>query len=206
MHIPDGFLSPFVAIASLAISVTFLIFSINKIRSRKLLTSDRISIFTSLSAGIFIAQMIAWPIPGGTSLHLVGGALAGIIMGPWLGSISMSLVLLIQCIIFHDGGITALGANILCMGIIAVISGYIAYRILKAFSPQFIAGSIAGWLSLTLAGLACGVILWASWGNPLPIYVMGTWHSILGIIEGVITGSIISYLSIKAGNIWGWNK
>jgi len=203
VHIPDGFLSLPVALLSLLISAAFLVLSVIKVRSKKLLTSEKVSILTSLSAGVFIAQMIAWPIPGGTSLHLVGGALAGIIMGPWLGIISMSLVLLVQCLIFHDGGITALGANILCMGVVAVLVGYATYRVLTRLVPNFVAGITAGWLSLTLAGTACGIILGVSWGSALPIYVMSVWHAILGVVEGVITGSVISYLH-RVGSILRW--
>ncbi|MCX8185821.1 MAG: energy-coupling factor ABC transporter permease [Sulfolobales archaeon] len=204
MHIPDGFLTLPVALISLAISSVFIALSIRKIRNENLLTSDRISILTSLSAGIFVAQMIAWPLPGGTSLHLVGGGLAGIVMGPWLGIITMSLVLLIQCLLFHDGGITAIGANILSMGIISVLTGYTIYRLLRRFTKHFIAGVIAGWLSLTSAGIVSGTILGASWSSYLPIYIMGVWHIALGIIEGMITGSVISYLNVKAKSVLRW--
>lgn len=206
MHIPDGYLSLPTALTSMITTFTIISLAIHKVYRGKSLTHERISLLTALSAGIFVAQMIAWPIPGGTSLHLVGGALAGIVLGPWLGMISMALVLLVQCLLFHDGGITALGANILCMGITAVLSGYTAFKLLKPLVGEFIASVIGGWLSITLAGMMCGVLLSISWGSPLPTYIMAMWHSVLGVLEGLITGSVITYLNVKAPHILGGLK
>lgn len=87
MHIPDGYLTPEVAGITLLITLGILLVTTRKIISlEKESVNEKIPLFTALSAGIFVAQMIAWPIPGGTSLHLIGGALAGILVGPWLGS------------------------------------------------------------------------------------------------------------------------
>ncbi len=202
MHVPDGYLSLPVATVSFILSAGFLFLASRRVRRGKLLTNESLPTLTALSAGIFVAQMIAWPIPGGTSLHLVGGALAGIVLGPWLGMLSMSLVLLIQCLVFQDGGITSLGANVLTMGITSVLVGYATFRILRG--KHFVAGAVAGWLSLTVAGFVCGTLLAVSWGSTLPIYVMTSWHALLGVVEGLITGSVIAYLSVKAGTILRW--
>lgn len=113
LHIPDGYLDPYTAIATYIIALSTLALAIAKIRGGARISDRDIARVTTIAAFIFVAQMIAWPIPFGTSLHLVGGALAGILVGPWLGLIAMSIVLLVQCLVFHDGGITALGANIL---------------------------------------------------------------------------------------------
>ncbi|MEM2021026.1 MAG: energy-coupling factor ABC transporter permease [Zestosphaera sp.] len=205
MHIPDGYLSLPVAVGSFIISLTFVVAATRRVSLKQGLSVERVSLMTALSASIFVAQMIAWPIPGGTSLHLIGGALAGIILGPWLGMLSMALVLTVQCLVFHDGGITALGANILNMGVVAVITGYSLFRVLGGGKRPLIAGFVAGWLSLLLAGISCGVELSVSWSSILPVYVMGLWHAFLGIMEGVITGSIIAYLSVKASKLGRWS-
>lgn len=206
MHIPDGYLSPAVAGATLLLTLAVLLLAIRKISSTKNSLGEKISLFTALSAGIFVAQMIAWPIPGGTSLHLIGGALVGILIGPWLGILSMTLVLLVQCLIFHDGGLTAIGANIINMGVVGVLAGYVVFKaIYKVSKKVWLSGFLAGWLSLTLAGLACGVELGLSWGSTLPIYVMTSWHAVLGLIEGLITGSVLSYLTLRYPKTVGWS-
>lgn len=204
MHIPDGFLDPITIIVTYMISITYLAFSLVKSKG---IGANKISLATVLAAGIFAAQMLNWPLPGGTSLHFVGSALAGIILGPWLGFLTMFLVLFIQCIVFHDGGITALGANVLNMAIIGVLIGYyifiIANRLMHETRKARIIGAfLGGWISVILAGIACGLEIGYSPAFPYGIYitvpVMGLWHTALGIIEGVITALIIDNLIMKA--------
>ncbi|MEO3993132.1 MAG: energy-coupling factor ABC transporter permease [Desulfurococcaceae archaeon TW002] len=206
MHIPDGYLSPIVAGITLLLTLGFLLVAIRKISLVKETLNERISLFIALSAGIFVAQMIAWPIPGGTSLHLIGGALVGILVGPWLGILSMTLVLLVQCLVFHDGGLTAIGANILNMGIVGVLVGYAVFKTAyRATKKVWLGSFLAGWFSLILAGLACGIELGASWNSTLPIYVMTSWHAVLGLVEGLITSSVVSYLTMKSPKVVGWS-
>jgi len=199
MHIPDGYLDPTIALTTYLASIVYLAYAIH--RCRVSVSSEKLSTIPVLAAMIFVAQMLNWPIPGGTSLHFVGGALTGIVLGPWMGSIVIFIVLLVQCIIFHDGGITALGANTLNMAILAVASGYIIYKLLGKYS-EGLASFIAGWISLTLAGLACGIELGISagfiYGLSVTVPVMGGWHLVLGLIEGAITAMIIRYLKAKA--------
>ena len=208
MHIPDGYLDSTWSIATYIVSATYIGYAIKKAEITKNL--ERLSLLTVLAAGIFAAQMLNWPLPGGTSLHFVGGALAGILLGPLFGSLTLALVVTIQCLVFHDGGITALGANILNMAIIDVLVGYTMYKIvLKALGPstktRFIGGFIGGWLGITLAGIACGVEIGLSPSFPYGVYVtvpvMGLWHLALGVIEGIITGMVVSYLSTKNPDI-----
>lgn len=130
MHIPDGFLDPVTIAVTYIIFLIYLGLSLTKIRSIKEPLNEKISLVSALAAGIFVAQMLNWPIPGGTSLHFVGGALAGILSGPYLGFLVIFLVLLVQCLVFHDGGITALGANVLNMAINDVLIGYGCYRLM----------------------------------------------------------------------------
>ncbi|ABL79134.1 energy-coupling factor ABC transporter permease [Thermofilum pendens] len=198
MHIPDGYLDPAMCAVTYALSLAVLAFSALKARSAG---SEQKTLVPVLAAAIFAAQMLNWPIPGGTSLHLVGGALASILVGPWLASLTMFLVLLTQALVFHDGGITTLGANVLNMGIVAVFAGYLAYR---AFPERLrvVGAFLAGWLSITLAGVVCGVELGLSkqflYGLSVTVPVMGGWHALLGVVEGLITASVYAYLKSKA--------
>lgn len=204
MHIPDGFLD---VTTSLTTYIIFLGYGGYAIRKVGRAISEHIPLISVLSAAIFVAQMLNWPIPGGTSLHFVGGALAGIILGVWNGFLAMFLVLLVQCLVFHDGGITALGANVINMAIIDVAVGYLTYRLLiKLFGfkifTQTVASFIGGWLGIMLAGLACGLEIGYSpsfpYGVAITVPVMAGWHAILGIVEGVITALIVTYLARKA--------
>jgi len=102
MHIPDGFLDIITVIVTYVIFLVYGGYAFKRIRAS--LNAERVSLVSILAAGIFVAQMLNWPVPGGTSLHFVDGALAGIMLGPWLGFLTMFLVLLVQCLVFHDGG------------------------------------------------------------------------------------------------------
>ncbi|MGC8850366.1 MAG: energy-coupling factor ABC transporter permease [Candidatus Bathyarchaeia archaeon] len=205
MHIPDGFLDFTTAAATYAISLLYGFYALRK--ARLSLSGENMPLISVLAAGIFAAQMLNWPIPGGTSLHFVGGALAGILLGPWLGFLPMLLVLIVQCLVFHDGGITALGANVLNMAVIAVLIGYFTYRILiRVFgakdSIRAAAGFLGGWLGITLAGAACGLEIGFSpsfpYGPAITVPIMAGWHLILGVVEGAITALTILYISRRA--------
>jgi cobalt/nickel transport system permease protein len=124
MHIPDGYLDPIWCAGTYAVTIAYLIYAYRRVRANYDV-SRAIPLMTVFAAGIFVAQMLNWPIPGGTSLHFVGGALSAIALGPYLASYVMFLVLLVQALVFHDGGITTLGANVLNMGIIDVWVGYL---------------------------------------------------------------------------------
>jgi cobalt/nickel transport system permease protein len=136
--------------------------------------------------------------------------LAGIMLGPWLGFISIFLVLLVQCLVFHDGGITTLGANVLNMAIVAVLVGYVIYKILVTKfgakdSVRTIGGFLGGWLGITLAGALAGLEIGYSpsfpYGLSITLPVMAGWHAALGVIEGIITALTILYLTRKAPHL-----
>jgi len=198
MHIPDGFLDPLTAALTYAVSLAYAAYAFKKASEGP---EDKLTHASVLAAGIFAAQMLNWPIPVGTSLHFVGGALAGILLGPWLGFVSLFLVLLVQCLVFHDGGITALGANVLNMAIIDVLVGYAVYRALSPKRKE-VGAFLGGWLGITLAGVACGVEIGVSsqvpYGLAITVPVMGGWHAVLGVVEGLITAAVVSYLSRRA--------
>lgn len=109
---------------------------------------------------VFAAQMLNWPLPGGTSAHFVGGAFAAIVLGPSLGVLSIAIVLVVQALVFGDGGVLALGANVWNMAIVEVYGGYAVYRIL-APRNESLAIAVAGWAGITLAALSA-VFNWVS--------------------------------------------
>lgn len=205
MHIPDGFLDITTASVTYIIFILFGYYALRK--SREILESEMISFVSVLAAGIFAAQMLNWPLPGGTSLHFVGGALAGILLGPWLGFLTICSVVLVQALIFHDGGITTLGANALNMAIIAVLIGYFSYKFLienfgNRDSIRFLGAFLGGWLGIVIAGTAVAIEIGYSpsfpYGIAITIPVMVGWHAVLGIMEGIITALTIIYLSRRA--------
>ena len=205
MHIPDGYLSPPWVVATYAAAAGYLYTAYR--RAGQQLTPDLASAMTVLAAAIFVAQMLNWPIPGGTSLHFVGGALAGILLGPWLGSLTMALVVTVQALVFHDGGITTLGANLLNMAVIDVLAGYYAYRLLhgRLGVSRALASAVGAWLGITLAGAAAGIEIGLSPSFPLGVEitlpVMAGWHALLGLVEAAITAAVVEALARSGWSI-----
>lgn len=208
MHIPDGFLAMNTWLTTWLISTAGISYSI-KIASRKL--KERfIPLMGVMSAFIFAAQMLNFPVAGGTSGHLLGGVLAAILLGPFSAAIVISVVLIVQCLIFQDGGITALGANILNMSIIGTMLGYLVYKLIcKAIRGNkgiFISTFISAWFSVVLASSACAFELAISGTSPLGIVfpAMVGIHAIIGIGEGLITLLVIGFiLRVRPDLIYG---
>lgn len=196
MHIPDGYLDPVSVGVTWAIMLIYGFFAY-----RKAALGKNLEVVVGLAAAIFIAQMFNWPIPGGTSLHLVGGALAAIMLGPFEAFFVLLLVLLVQTLVFHDGGITTLGANVINMGVVAPLVGWAAWKLLSRYNKP-LAAAVAGWASITVAGMAAGFEIGISpyfpyaWTISVP--VMTTWHALLGVVEGVITAAVVEYLLKRA--------
>lgn len=203
MHIPDGYLDPAWVVGTYAVAISY--FGVVAKRFRPVLTPEA----AVLAAGVFVAQMLNWPIPGGTSLHLVGGALSAALLGPWAGSVVMGLVITVQCLLFHDGGITALGANLLNMAVIDVLVGYLVFKAVRSRSlgvkGLFLGGLLGGWAGIAVAGVACGAEIGLSpqwpFGVAVTVPIMGVWHAVLGVVEGVITGSVLAYLGTRAPEV-----
>lgn len=190
MHIPDGFLDTKTWATLALVSGVSLGFAINKVK--KDLNEKKLPLMGVIAAFIFAAQMLNFPISGGTSGHFVGGVFAAIILGPASGLLIMSLVLLVQCFIFQDGGVTALGANIFNMGIITSVFGYYLYKWMnKILKKDYSAISVflASWVSIVLAAVICSFELAISGTTPLKVVlpVMGGFHMLIGIGEGLIT-------------------
>ncbi|MFN3805453.1 MAG: energy-coupling factor ABC transporter permease [Pyrobaculum sp.] len=193
MHIPDGYLDPVIAGVFFILAAVVLGLSLFRLREVKVTP-----LFGVLSAAIFVAQMLNWPIPGGTSAHFAGGALAGILLGPYAGVVAMSIVLTIQTLVFNDGGITAWGANVWNMAVVNVVVGYYLYGALERYSKTA-AAFVAGWAGVTLAAIFVGLELGLStafaYGLAVTIPVMAIWHALLGVVEGVITAGAVGYIA-----------
>ena len=154
-----------------------------------------------LAAFIFAAQMLNFPVVGGTSGHFLGAALAAIILGPWSAILIMSCVLIVQCLIFQDGGLLALGANILNMGVIAVFVSYFTYKGIFAAmrgskAGRLVAAGVSGWISVVVAALTCAAELAISGTSPWTIVIpaMGIIHMAIGVGEGLIMVAVISLI------------
>jgi cobalt/nickel transport system permease protein len=146
--------------------------------------------------------MVNFPIAAGTSGHLVGGAMAGMLLGPWAGLLSMSAVLIVQAVVFGDGGIFALGANVLNMGVIGVAVGAAVERLLVApraksagsLLTRASAAALAGWLSIVLAALACAIemaVSGAASAGEVVTDMLGV-HALIGLAEAAITALVVT--------------
>jgi len=202
MHIPDGFLSTPVWGSSACVSIAYLIYATKRLKKR--LQDKLIPIMGVLGAFIFAAQMLNFPVAGGTSGHLLGGVLAAIVLGPVAGSFILAIVLIIQCLIFQDGGLTALGANIFNISIIGTLGGYTIYRILakllrektQSTIKSYICYGVAAWSSVVLASIACAIELALSGTAPIRLVLpaMVGIHVIIGMGEAIITVFILASL------------
>lgn len=196
MHIPDGFLDIKTTISFWGVSIGFLSYAVKRVKEE--LDDKSIPLMGVLGAFVFAAQMLNFPILNGTSGHFVGGVLLGIILGPFAGFITMSSILTLQSLIFADGGITALGANIFNMGVVGTIFGYFLFKsFLKIFKRNYIISSlISGFLAIVLGALTCSIQLAIS--NTMPISLglpaMVGFHSLIGIPEGVITSLVLTFI------------
>ncbi|MGC1122818.1 MAG: cobalt transporter CbiM [Candidatus Methanofastidiosia archaeon] len=193
MHIPDGFLSMPVVLVMWIITVLVVGYSVKK--TNKQVTERHIPLMGVLAAFVFAAQMLNIPVAAGTSGHFLGGVLVAIFLGPWAGTVIMATVFIVQAVLFQDGGILALGANIFNMGVIGTVLGYYLYRgVLKMLKSVRIAAAVAAWAAIVLASVACAVELAVSGTSPLHIVVpaMVGIHAVIGIIEAVITIVVIS--------------
>ncbi len=192
MHIPDGFLSMGVIIVCWVLSIIGI--GIALVRTRKTLGERQVPVMGVLAAFIFAAQMLNFTIAGGTSGHFLGAALAAILLGPWAAMLTMTTVVAIQALLFQDGGLLALGGNILNMAVIGPIVAYGFYRGVRTLlgnrkGSTPVAGFVAAWVSIVVAAVACAIELGFSGTSPIGIALpaMAGIHALIGIGEGLIT-------------------
>jgi cobalt/nickel transport system permease protein len=197
MHIPDGFLSPEVAAACAVPAVGAVAYGLR--RANRELDERRVPLLGVTAAFVFAAQMLNFPVAGGTSGHFLGAALAAILLGPWLAGLVLSVVLVVQAFVFADGGITALGANVLNMGVIGalVVGGLMvaARRVLPNRRGVLLAVAGAGaWLAVVAGSVACALELAISGTVPLGTVLpamLGV-HVLIGAGEAAITVAAVS--------------
>jgi cobalt/nickel transport system permease protein len=200
LHIPDGFLNLPVMAVTWALALGLIALSLSQVQTHY--KERAVPLMGVCAAFIFAAQMINFPIPGGTSGHLLGGTLAGVLLGPWAGSLVMTVVFIVQSFLFQDGGLTVLGANIVNMGLIGTFGGYYLYRTIRfAIGRDSLRGitvgaAIAAWVSVVVASIVCAIQLALSETVPLVVALtaMTFWHLMIGVGEAVITVIAVSYI------------
>ena len=213
MHIPDGYLSPVTSIIMFIIVLPFWVIGVRKLREK--MTSKNVPLVALIAAFSFVIMMFNVPLPGGTTAHAVGGALAAIILGPEIATMAISIALVIQAFFFGDGGILSLGANCFNM---AVVLPYVSYAIYQAFSNnqpassnrRFFGAALGGWAGLTVAAFfaavefgiqpmlfhtANGTPLYAPYPLSVSIPAMLIPHALAAsIVEGLVTALVVGYL------------
>src|SRR5512136_1562511 len=201
MHIPDGFIPISQALIYWVIALIFIFLSLRWARSE--MSEEKVPLVAVLAAGIFAIQTMnmALPlsiVPGGVSGHVVGAALAAIVLGsPFAAVFILTLVLILQAIFFGDGGITAMGANIINMGVLGGFFGFYSWQsVNNLFHNRFCAAFIAGWVSLFIPAIVCAVQLAVAGTLPLTfgLVTMGIYHAVIGIIEGGVTAFALSLI------------
>lgn len=198
MHIPDGFLTVNIWAPAWLISISGLGYCLRK--TSRILKDRMVPLMGVMAAFIFASQMINFPVIGGTSGHLLGGVLAAVLLGPSAAAIVLACVLTVQCFIFQDGGLTALGANIFNMAILGTGGSYwIYYLIRKPFRNNkaiLAAAAVASWCSVVVVASACSLELAFSGTSPLKVVLpaMAFIHMLIGLGEAVITTMIVGFV------------
>lgn len=199
LHIPDGFLSLPVSLVGWLLLIVLVAYALRQ--NRQQLDDRQIPLMGILAAFVFAAQMLNFPVAGGTSGHLLGATLVAILLGPWAMIIVMTCVVAVQALLFQDGGLLALGFNIVNMGIISGLIGYTAYRwinrVLGSTPRAQLIGTAAGaWLGVVAAAVATALQLAISGTSPLNIVLpaMIGVHILIGIGEALITVAAIAFI------------
>jgi cobalt/nickel transport system permease protein len=216
MHIPDGYLGPPTCIAGYAVMLPLWAIASRKVK--KTLSARQVPLLAIGAAFSFVIMMFNVPIPGGTTGHAVGAVLVAILLGPWAACIAVSVALVIQALLFGDGGITAIGANCFNMAFVLPMVGYIVYRLISRNSAitsvrQIVAAGIAGYVGLVVASLCAGIefgiqpllhhtasgqALYCPYGLKVAITAMVGAHALVfGWVELIATALVVKFLQTK---------
>jgi cobalt/nickel transport system permease protein len=196
LHIPDGFLNLPTSLLLWTGTIVLMALALKQVQTNY--QERMVPLMGVCAAFIFAAQMINFPIPGGTSGHLLGGTLAGVLLGPWAGMLVMAIVFVVQAVFFQDGGLTALGANIFNMGAIGTFGGYYLYKTIRLVIGRqsrrgmVIATAVSAWSSVVVAAIAAALQIAAS--GTVPWNVMVSWHVLIGIGETLITLVAVNFV------------
>jgi len=205
MHIPDGYLGPVTCGATYAVMLP--IWALASKITKKTLQAKQVPLLAIAAAFSFVVMMFNIPIPGGTTGHAVGAVLAAILLGPWAACIAVTVALVVQALLFGDGGITALGANCFNMAFVEVFVGYYVYKI---FGRNVVAAFIAGYVAINAAALSTAIMfgiqpllhktasghsLYCPYGLNVAVPAMMIEHLLVfGWVEAIITALVIKYL------------
>lgn len=197
MHIPDSFIPLTQAAVYWLIALVFIALSLRWVRRE--MDEEKLPLLAVLAAGVFALQAFNIPVTMGTSGHLVGGALVAIALGsPYAAIIVLTLVLIVQGVLFGDGGITTMGANILNMGVIGGFVGYYAYQGVHGLTRNmYVSAGVAAWLACFVPALAAALELFAAGTFPLVpgLVSMGIYHALIGVIEAGITAVVLGLIA-----------
>jgi cobalt/nickel transport system permease protein len=197
MHLPDGSLSTPIWVAGDVLAACAL--GLTSRAATRRLTDRQVPLMGVLGAFVFAAQMINFPLPGGTSGHLIGGVLLAVLLGPAVSSVVMFCVLVIQALLFQDGGLTVLGPNFINMGLCGTLLGWVIFRAIAGKATgtrRYVAIFAAAWLAVEIGALLTALQLWLSGNAPLwpALVAMGSVHALVGVAEGLITVAAVRFL------------
>ncbi len=211
MHIPDGFIDAPVAAASGVVAVAAVAVSLRGARREVSEASAPLAGLTAVF--VFAAQMVNFPVGAGTSGHLIGAALAAILIGPYAAVLAMTVVITIQALVFADGGLTALGLNIVNMAVVATVVGWLVFRLGTRVLPRvrwsaLLAAGIAGFGSVVASAAAFSLEFALGGTAPIPAgtvtIAMLAVHAVIGVGEGVITALVVgAVLSVRPDLVFG---
>ena len=211
MHIPDGFISPQTYIPAIAIGAVLLAVAYKKID----LDAEKIPLVAGVSAISFVMMLIAIPFPGGTTMHLGGVAIVSLLFGPWIAFSSISLVLLIQALLFGEGGVTSYPINIIAIAFIGSFSAYYSYKLLSSFSKNS-AIFVAGWASIFFPSVVVAFVLgiqpiiasvdstplYFPFGLSVTLPSVIIPHIFLAVAEGLVTLSGVKFLRTQFRSVF----
>lgn len=200
LHAPDRFLSVPVSLAMWIVTIAVLAVSVA--RANRELDERAVPLMGVMAAFIFAAQFVNFPVAGGTSGHLLGGVLAAVLLGPWVGTIVMTAVVAVQALAFSDGGLVVMGANIFNMGIVGTLGGYAIYRAIARVlggeeRGRIPAAGIAAWAAVVIASVTISIELALSGTVPLEVALpaMLSVHALIGIGEALITMGALAFIA-----------
>lgn len=197
MHVPDGFLDPTTAIACGVLAAAGVAAALRG--ARRTLPPERLPLLGTAAAFVFAAQMLNFPVAAGTSGHLLGATLVAILLGTPAATVVMTCVIVLQCLLFQDGGLTALGGNLLTMAVVAPSVGAAVHAPLAralggSLRARVAAAVVAGFASTLAAAVLCAALLASSgtvaWGAALP--AMAVVHALVGVGEGLATALVLA--------------
>jgi cobalt/nickel transport system permease protein len=207
LHAPDGFVSIPVGIAMWVVTIAVLAYAVK--RTNASLDERAAPLLGVMAAFIFAAQMFNFPVAGGTSGHLLGGVLAAVLLGPWAGTLVMTAVVVVQALVYQDGGLVVLGANVFNMGVLGTLGGYWLYRAIAAAlggegRGRLPAAGIAAWVAVIAGATSMSLQLAASGVSPLGIALpamVGT-HVLIGIGEALITVAALGFIAATRADLF----